>query len=111
MKIEIGDVVLIKGKEKSKGKWNIVIVEELYKGKDNAICGVKLQTPKSNIEPPIQHLYPLELHCNMKKSTSTSKNTGHKKLNVDAKKCRPRRTAAATAEMRTRDIVAEQSDE
>ena len=50
MKIEVGDVVLIKGEEKNKGKWIIGIVEELYKGKDNVISGVKLQTPKSHIE-------------------------------------------------------------
>ena len=39
----MGDVVLIKGEEKSKGKWNTEIVEELFKGKDDAIRGVKLQ--------------------------------------------------------------------
>ena len=72
MKIEVGDVVLIKGKEKNKGKWSIRIVEELYKSKDDAIRGFKLRTPKSHTERPIQHLYPLELHCDMGKLTSTS---------------------------------------
>ena len=43
----------------------------------------------------------------MEKSTSKSKNEIHKKLNVDAREYRSRRTAAAT----TRDVVAEQSDE
>ena len=42
MKIEVGDVVVIKGEEKNKGKWSIGIVEELYKGKDDVIRGVKL---------------------------------------------------------------------
>ena len=42
MKIEVGDVVVIKGQEKNKGKWSIEIVEELYKGKDDVIRGVKL---------------------------------------------------------------------
>ena len=37
MKIGLGDVVLIKGEEKNKGKWTIGIVEELYKGKDEVI--------------------------------------------------------------------------
>ena len=50
IKIEVGDVVLIKGEVKNKGKWSIGIVEELHKGKDNAIRGVKLRTPKSHIE-------------------------------------------------------------
>ena len=86
-------------------------MEELCKGKDDVIRGVKLGTPKSHIERPIQHLYPLELHCDMEKSTSKSKNTSHNKLNVDVKEYRPRRTAGAIAEMQTRDIIAEQSDE
>ena len=42
MKIELGDVVLIKGERKNKRKWSIGIVEELYKGKDDVIRGVKL---------------------------------------------------------------------
>ena len=84
-KIEVGDVVLIKGEEKNKGKWSIGIVEELHKGKDDVIRGVKLQTPKFHIERPIQHLYSLELHCHIEKSTSTSKKTSHKKLNLYAK--------------------------
>ena len=95
MKIEVGDVVLIKSEEKNKGKLSIEIVEELYKGKDDVIRGVKLRTPKLHIERPIQHLYQLELHCDIEKSTSTSKNKRGKKLNVDAKEYRPRRTAVA----------------
>ena len=47
----------------------------------------------------------------MKKSTSKSRNTSHKKLNLDAKEYRLRRTATSVAEMRTRYIVAEQSNE
>ena len=61
MKIKVRDVALIKGEEKSKGKWSIGIVEEEL----------------------IQN--PLKLHCDMEKSTSKSKNTSHKMLNVDAK--------------------------
>ena len=35
MEIAIGDVVLIKGDDKHRSKWNIDIVGELYPGKDN----------------------------------------------------------------------------
>ena len=42
MKIEVGDVVLIKGEGKNKKKWSIGILEELYEGKDDVIRGVKL---------------------------------------------------------------------
>ena len=104
-KMEVGDVFLIKGKEKNKGKWSIGIVEELYKGKGGIICDVELRTPKSNIERPVQHLYPLVSTPFV--SPITSKNTSHKKLNVDAKEYRPRRTAATIPEMPTRDVVAE----
>ena len=34
--------VLIKGKDKNKGNWDTEIVEELFKGKDNAIRDLKL---------------------------------------------------------------------
>ena len=85
MKIEVGVVVLIKGEETYKEKWSIGIMEEFFKSKDDAIRGVKLRTPKSHIERPIQYLNPLERHCNMEKSISKFKNTSHNKPNVDAK--------------------------
>ena len=44
----------------------------------------------------------------MEKSTNKSNSTNYNKLNVDVKEYRPRRTAAALAEMRARDNVAEQ---
>ena len=53
MEIAIGDVVLIKGDNKHRGKWNIGIVEELYKGKDNIIRAVKRRSRKTYTERPI----------------------------------------------------------
>ena len=82
------------------------MVEELFKSKDHIIRAVRLRTPKLHIEQPIQYLHPLELHCDME-STSNSKKSSHKKLNLYAKEYRPRRTAAAITEMRARAIVAE----
>lgn len=55
-------------------------------------------------------MYPLELHTNIEKPTSKSKSTSQTKLNVDLKECRPRITAVAIGEMRTRGIGVEQSD-
>ena len=63
MKIAIRDVVLIKGDNKHRGKWNIGIVGELYKEKDNIIRAVKLRSKKTYTEQLIQFLYPLELSC------------------------------------------------
>ena len=53
MEIAIGDVVLIKGDNKHRGKWNIGIAEELYEGKDNVIRAVKRRSRKTYTERPI----------------------------------------------------------
>ena len=50
MEIAVGDVVLIKGDDKHRSKWNIGIAEELYEGQDNVIRAVKLRSRKTYIE-------------------------------------------------------------
>ena len=62
MEIAIGDVAWIRGDNKHRGKQNIRIVEELYKGKDNTIRAVILQSKNTIIERLIQFIYPLELN-------------------------------------------------
>ena len=42
MQISLGDIVLIKGDGKHKGKWNTGMVDKLYKGKDDVIRAVGL---------------------------------------------------------------------
>ena len=64
-------------------------MEELFKGKEHVIRGVRLRTPKSHIELSIQYLYPLELYCHMEKSTSNCIISSHKKLNAYDKEYRP----------------------
>ena len=44
VKIDIGDVVMIKGEDKRRGKWKIGIVKELYRGKDQEIRSVQIKT-------------------------------------------------------------------
>ena len=46
MKIDIWDVVMIKGEDKRRGKWKIGIVKESYQGKDQEIRSVKIKTAK-----------------------------------------------------------------
>ena len=64
-------------------------MEELFKSKKHVIHDVRLRKPKSHIELSIQYLYPLELHCDIEKSTSNCITSSHKKLNVYDKECRP----------------------
>ena len=96
MEIAIGYVVLIKGSNKHRSKWNIGIVEELYEGKDKLIRAVKLRSKKTYIERSIQYIYPLELNCGTLKRQKTVK---------------PRRNASAIAEVRIRNAAEVNKDE
>ena len=109
MQISLGDIVLIKGDEKHSGKWNIGMVDKSYRGKYGVIRAVGLRTSKSYIERPIQYLYPLELHCDVEKQP-LSVNTNTSTLDANAKEYRPRRTAAAIAEIRMKDINDDKSN-
>ncbi len=61
MRVKAGDVVLIKGDERNRGKWKIGIVDKLMKGRDGIVQAVQLRAGKSYLERTIQHLYPMEL--------------------------------------------------
>lgn len=54
MKIEVADVTMIKVKQKTGGKWNLDIVDELCKGKDNVIGAVRMRAGKCYLERPTQ---------------------------------------------------------
>ena len=84
MEIAIGDVILMKGDDKHRGKWNIGIVEELYEGKDNIIKAVKLRSKKMYIERSIQFLYSLELSCNTWKRQKTAHQCSKQPIEVNA---------------------------
>ena len=62
-KLGVGDVVMVRSDEKNRAKQPLGIVEELISGRDDVVRAVKLRAGKSYLERPIQHLYPLELHC------------------------------------------------
>ena len=72
-------------------------------GKDNTIRSIRLRTGKNVIERPIQLLHPMELHCDSKSTTSNTQDD--KTLNVNAEEFQPKRSAAAAAEQRIRDIA------
>ena len=50
VKIDIGDVVMIKGEDKRRGKWKIGMVKELYRGKDQEIRSVQIKTAAGCLE-------------------------------------------------------------
>ena len=89
MEIATGDVALIKGDNKHRGKWNIGIVEELCEGKDNVIRAVKFCSRKTYIERPIQFLYPRELSCDTWKRQKMVHQCSKQPLNVNANKFKP----------------------
>ena len=58
-----GDIVIIKGDEKNHGQWKLAKVEKSLQGKDGLVRAVRLKSRKSILDRAIQHLYPLDLHC------------------------------------------------
>ena len=95
LKINVGDVVMIKGEEKNRGHPKIGIVNHLYIGKNNIIQVAQLRIGKKLIDRPIQLLYPLELHC--EGITTTNEDEKKNELNPSATEFYPKRTAAEFA--------------
>ena len=52
----VGDVVIVKTKDKSRGKWLLGIIENLIFGNDGVVRGAKLRAGKSYMERAIQQL-------------------------------------------------------
>ena len=47
VKTDIGNMVMINGDDKRRGKWKIGIVKELFQGKDQKIRSVEIKTAKA----------------------------------------------------------------
>ena len=75
------DVVLIQGDQKNRGRWNIGIVMKLNNGRNGAVRSARIKCGKSMLERAIQHLYPMELFCDL--TTETVGNSAS--LNVNAR--------------------------
>ena len=88
-----GDVVIVKADNKNCGTWPLAIVDQVFPGKDRVICAVQLKTANGILEHPVQHLYPLELQCDV------AENTKETPLNPDAPEFRPKRDAATAAKL------------
>lgn len=98
--LAVGDVVIIKSVERNRNCWPLGIIEELIIGRDQVVRGAKLCVGKSVLERPVQHLYPLELVCD--RTPPPDKPT---LLNPGAPTFRPRRDAAAAADLRIQDTI------
>ena len=100
--VNSGDVVLIKGEERNRGRWRLSIVEQLIQGRDGVVRGARLRAGKSYLERPVQHSYPLELSCDrhIEERGVT--------LSAQAPEFQPRR-AAAVARQRIDAIAQEES--
>ena len=93
------EVVIIKGDKKDRNEWKLGIVEEVMPGKDDVVRAVRLRAGRNQkLERPTQHLYPLELSCDVEENIKT-------KLNRETPAFRPRGNAAEVAKLRIRDIA------
>ena len=99
--VSVGDVVIVKTDSRNRGKWPLAIVSDVYPGRDGNIRAVQLRTGKGMLERPIQHLYPLELYCDMVRPEA------EQTLNPEARVFRPRRAAAVAAADRIKAIAEE----
>ena len=62
IKINVGDVVMIRGEEKNRGHWKIVNPSVYWLRRwHHSSCSIR--TRKKLIDRPIQLLYPLEPYC------------------------------------------------
>ena len=63
--ITVGDVVIIKSGDTNRNHWPLGIVERLIEGKDRVVRAVRLRSGRNRLERAIQHLYPLEISCDI----------------------------------------------
>ena len=97
----VGDVVIVKTEDKSRGKWPLGIIENLIVGNDGVVRGAKLRAGKSYMERAIQQLCPLELSCDRQMPAPQAG------MNPEAAPFRPRRDAAVAARLRLQEITQE----
>ena len=102
--ISVGDVMLIKGDQKNRQKWKIGIVKQLITGRDGVVRGATLRAGRDTMERAVQHLYPMEMTCDMSQPTLST-------LNPTVETFEPRRAAAVTSEKRTKEMLENESGE
>ena len=96
---------MIKGEEQNRAQWSIGIITDVYPGKDGKVRAVKLTAGKSYLERAVQHLYPLEISCDITPSTKEPT------MNVNAEEFRPRRNASEIARIRITELTNDEMEE
>ena len=92
-------MVIIQSDERSRGKWPLGVVDELYKGHAGVVRAVKLGAGKTYLERTVNHLYPLELSCDR---TETKELVN---LNPEVASFQPRRDAAVAAQQHIKEVA------
>ena len=69
-----GNVVIIKGEERNRNWWRLGIFIELFKGANGIVRAAKIRCDISELERAVQHLFPMELHCDWKYNDSIKTN-------------------------------------
>jgi hypothetical protein len=92
---QIGEIVLIVGEEKNRGRWMKGKVLKYVKGKDGVIRGVIVLHKGNYLERPVQLVCPLEIRSVVKEDQE--RHNASTKENDDQVKERPERKAARIA--------------
>ena len=108
------EVVICHSDDRDKGKWILSIITDLFPGPDNIVRAVRVKTSKSYLKRAAQHLYPLELSCDVDRDcvhrVNGNLNTGNNKLNPAATEFRSKRNATAIAELKIIDITQKENE-
>ena len=69
----VGEVVIIKSDERTRGKGKIGVIEQVIHGVYGFVRAAKVRTGTPALERAVQHLFPLELSCDKTQSTKPAK--------------------------------------
>ena len=90
------------------------VITDAFPGPDNTVRAVRVKTSNSYLERAVQHLYPLELSCDVDQDTvrrtNGNLNTDNDKLNPEVTEFRPKRNVAAIAELKIIDVTQEENE-
>ena len=99
-----------KSDDRNRNHWPLGIVERLIEGKDGVVRVVRLRSGRNRLERAIQHLYPLELSCDITGDEEAEQvNPTH--LDPKARAFVPKRKAGIDATERIPQALADQEED